>query len=459
MSTSRSSDLHPPGSARLRVVIPAAAGSFFYAASLDYSLPLYFGAQTQYPYDMWAQLIALQVTPWLFAPILAGVLSRRFGERTIWSVALFCMALVPAALLFTPSPWLLKLIAFWQGTTGALMWIAGVSLVQMVAPKRKGFSNGLMMASLGAGSILGPLAARAILYHREFSALLHAGELKAFWSRLFSLAPTQTVPTVGDFSYIFSFVTVTTMICGVGVALWGQRAGVFAGEAKPNWSRIKQDVRELMGNPRFWALVLIMCGIGGPIFQAANQFLPYRADDVGLKNGAVDQGWLWLQLLKTFMWLPGGLAVGLVAGRRAPGYVGAGILALFSLTALAIGGSRGAAALFGAVALFEFVRQFMRWSHAGYLSEHMPDHLRATAIGFSITISGCSSTIYAWLAATIWKPGSPGFNSSQPFWIVSLLGLGGVVALVVFDRFIPIRQTVAAAAPLPPSAVDVGAQE
>ena len=201
-------------------------------------------------------------------------------------------------------------------------------------------------------------------------------------------------------------------------------------------------MRSLAHNPRFWALVLILCGIGGPIFQSSNQYLPYRADDLGLKSGGVDQGWLWLQLLKTCIWLPGGLAVGLVAGRRAAGVVSASILALFSIAGLGIGWSRSAAALFCCVALFEFIRQFMRWLHGGYLSEHMPDHLRATAIGFSITISGVSSTVYAWIAASVWQPGSPGFNSERPFFAVGIAGLVGVLALMIFDHFIPIRQKI-----------------
>ena len=37
--------------------------------------------------------------------------------------------------------------------------IAGISLIQMVAPNRKGLSNGLLMGSLGVGSVLGPVGA------------------------------------------------------------------------------------------------------------------------------------------------------------------------------------------------------------------------------------------------------------------------------------------------------------
>ncbi len=439
-------DLHPPGSARLSIVIPVTIASFYYAASLDYTLPLFFGALHDaspgqaYPYDMWSQLIKFQVTPWLFAPLLAGILARRFGERRVWSMALFGSAIVPAVLVATAAPWVVKVLAFWQGLAGAMMWIAGLSLVQMVAPSRKGLSNGLMMASIGVGSIVGPLSGRAMLYHREFGQLVGSGDYGVLFSRLFRFTPTHTTPALADFYAIFWLITITTALSGVLVGAVGQLPGEFAGQAKATWIQIKRDVRSLAGNPRFWALVLILCGIGGPIFQSSNQFLPYRADDLGLKSGGVDQGWLWLQLLKTFMWLPGGLAVGWIAGKRAAGVAAAAILGVFSLAGLAIGWSHTAVALFASVAAFEFVRQFMRWLHGGYLSEHMPEHLRATAIGFSITISGLSSTVYAWMAMLFWNPGSPGFNSARPFLAVGIAGLVGVAALLVFDRFYPIRQ-------------------
>ncbi len=106
-----------------------------------------------------------------------------------------------------------------------------------------------------------------------------------------------------------------------------------------------------------------------------------------------------MTLLKRLMWLPGGAAVGFLAGRRAPGIAAVLMFGTFSVMALGIGFSQVAWQLFASVAVFEFVRQFMRWSDAGYLSEHMPSELRSTAIGCSITFSGLGSTIFGWLAA------------------------------------------------------------
>jgi hypothetical protein len=116
------------------------------------------------------------------------------------------------------------------------------------------------------------------------------------------------------------------------------------------------------------------------------------------------------------------------------------MLSVFSVTAWGIGESRTAWQIFICVAMFEFVRQFMRWSHAGYLSEHMPSDLRATAIGCSITFSGLGSVIYAWVADHFWNPAASGFDASNPFAAAALLGLAGAVGLVVFDRWIPIRR-------------------
>ena len=436
------------GTARLPVVVPVAVISFFYASILEYALPLYFGALSEaqeavgssYPADIWSTLAKYQVTPWIIGPLLAGLLSRRYGERVIWSGALLGKIAVPLLLAVSPEPHLIKWIALWQGFTGALMWIAGVSLIQMVPPGKKGLSNGLMMASVGVGSVLGPLVGRVLIHRDELSGLAAGTSWSAFWSRLFSFEPMQTTPGAADFQLIFWLLAGSTLICGLLIGRWGQRAGSFDQHNARDWNRTWQDVRQLIRTPTFWALVLSMCVLGGPVFQASNQFLPYRAEELGLKSGAADHGWIWLQLLKTLMWIPGGLAVGLLAGRRAPGIVAVIMLSVFSLTAWGIGESRTAWQIFICVAMFEFVRQFMRWSHAGYLSEHMPSDLRATAIGCSITFSGLGSAIYAWVADDLWNPAASGFDASVPFVAAALLGLAGGLGLVVFDRWIPIRR-------------------
>jgi len=451
MSTSNTSDtsLEPQaGTARLAIVVPTAAISFFYASVLEYSLPLYFGALSKqaeaaggtYPADIWSTLVKYQVTPWIVGPLMAGLLSRRYGERLIWSGALLGKMVVPVLLAVAPQPTVIKLLAFWQGFTGALMWIAGISLVQMVAPHKKGLSNGLMMASLGVGSLLGPVGGRVLLYRGELADVLDDGNWTSFWGKLFSFEPTTTVPVVADFQVIFWLLTASTLVCGLLIGFWGQRPGPLDQEAAHAWKQTSKDIRRLMRSTRFWALVVAMCLLGGAVFKASNQFLPYRAEELGLKSGAADQGWVWLQLLKTLMWIPGGMAVGLLAGRRAPGIAAVLMLGAFSLAALGIGASQAAWQIFCCVALFEFVRQFMRWSHAGYLSEHMPRELRATAIGCAITFSGIGSTIYAWLAGQLWSPADPGFQSSDPFVAATVLGLVGSVGLLLFDRVVPIRQ-------------------
>lgn len=448
-------DQHPtsmPGSARLSIVVPVAVISFFYAAVLDYILPLYFSALSvaaaaqgrSYPADIWSQLVKYQVTPWIVGPIAAGLLARRYGERVVWSAALLGQVVVPLVLLIQPSPALIPLLALWQGANGALMWIAGISLVQMVAPEKRGLANGLMMTAVGAGSIFGPLAARLLLYRHELIPLLRLQEWSTFAARLFSFVPMEMTPQAADFGVIFVVLTVSTLVCGTLVGLWGQRPGRFEHEPAADWGRTISDVGQLARIPRFWALVIALCLLGGPVFQASNQFLPYRAEDLGLKNGAQDSGWIWLQLLKMLMWLPGGAAVGFVAGRRAPGIAAVAMIGTFALTAFGIGLSRNAGQLFLCVAVFEFVRQFMRWSHAGYLSEHMPRKLRATAIGFAITFSGLGCTIFGWAAAALWDPT---VESSRPFFAAALLGGVATLGLFAFDRVRPIRE------PKPPASV------
>ena len=95
------------GTARLLVVVPVAITAFFYASILEYSLPLFFGALNEaaamtggsYPADIWSKLVLIQVLPWIVGPLVAGVLARRYGERLVWSFALFGKALVPLMLV------------------------------------------------------------------------------------------------------------------------------------------------------------------------------------------------------------------------------------------------------------------------------------------------------------------------------------------------------------------------
>jgi hypothetical protein len=294
-----------------------------------------------------------------------------------------------------------------------------------------------------------------MLHGAELAGLVGAGDWAAAASQWLNLSPMASAPGTAAFAPIFWLLAAVSVAGGVAVGLWGQHPGHFEQDAAPGRGDTVADLRRLARNPTFWALVLSLCVLGGPVFAMANQFLPYRAKELGLISGAEDRGWLWLQLLKLVMWIPGGAAVGLLAGRRAPGVAGAVMLAVFSLAALGIGASDAAWQLFTWVALFEFTRQFMRWSNAGYLSEHMPADLRATAIGCSVALAGVGGTVASWGADHLWSPAAPGFRSSGPFLAAGLVGLAGSLFLFVFDRVRPIRgpRTVAPAAVVPPAAV------
>ncbi len=428
------------GTARLPVVVLVSMLNMFFAGILDYSLPLYFKA-LGYPESGWAQLVAWQTAPWFFAPILAGLLSRQFGERRVWGAAMLGQAVVPAFLATVPDVEMLAPVAFWYGFTGALMWIGGISLAQVVPAHKKGLANGLMMMSLGVGNLLGPLLGRAILWHEQVRALADAGEWPDIGRFLINLIKPTSDPSLAGFEVIFWGLAGTTVLGAAVMWTLGQRPGRWQGEkADQTWAETADDLKRVLSNPRFWGLVIPLCLLGGAIFQASNQFLPYRAKNLELIAGSQDRGWVLLKLLQVFMWIPGGLAVGLLAGRRAPGLAGVLMLAGFGLSAAGIAWASTSAGLFVAVAAFEFVRQFMRWSHAGYLSEHMPADLRATAIGLAITFSGTSAAIFGFLSNAVWNPDAAGFDSRDPFWLAAGLGVTGALGLFVFDRFVPIRQ-------------------
>jgi MFS family permease len=441
MGTSQEQPDVEAGTARLPVVVIVSLINMFFAAILEYSLPLYFNSLEGFPKSVWADLAAWQVAPWFFTPILAGLLSRRYGERRVWGAAMFGQAIVPALLVALPRLWIVAPVAFWYGFTGALMWIGGISLAQVVPAHKKGLANGLVMMSLGLGSFLGPLTGRAILWHDQVRALADQGSWTDIGRFLINVIKPQSDPSLAGFHFILWGLAAATALGAALMWGWGQRPGRWQGEhAQQTWGETADDVKRLLVNARFWALVISLCLLGGSLFQANNQFLRYRAEDLGLISGSQDQGWILLQLLKVFIWIPGGLAVGLLAGRRAPGLAAVAMLSGFALSGAGIALASTAYGLFVAVAAFEFVRQFMRWSHAGYLSEHLPPDLRATAIGLAITFAGISSTLFGFLTNALMSPNSVSFDSRAPFWLAAGLGLLGAVGLFVFDCFVPIRQ-------------------
>ena len=437
------------GTARLHVVIPVALISFFYASLLDYVLPLYLGAREvaaeaaggSFPRGMYATAAIWRVTPWIIGPIMAGLFSRLFGERIVWSLALLGKLAVPLVLASHPHPNVISVMAVWQGFTGALMWIAGLSLVQMVPDGRKGFANGLLMTSMGVGSLLGPVCGRILLYRSEVTELVFAGRTPEALRRLVNLSKLEAAPSLGDFELLFGILAVTTTSCAILIGLWGQRPGRFLRDTPPTLGQTIADLRTLAAMPTFWALVIPLCLFGGAVFGTSNYYLPFRAEELGLKDGSSDNGWIWLTLLKTMMWIPGGIAVGLLAGRRAPGIAAVLMIGGFSGAAVLIGISQLAWQLFASVAVFEFARQFMRWSHGGYLTEHIGDRLRPTAIGFAITFSGLGETVYGWVSKMIWNPNQPGFQSWKPILLASIAGLFATAGLVLWDRLRPIRST------------------
>ena len=438
------------GTARLQVVIPVALVSFFYANLLDYALPLYLGAReaaaeaagSTFPRGMYATAAIWRVTPWIIGPIMAGLFSRLFGERIVWSLALFGKLAVPLTLATHPHPDVISLMAIWQGFTGALMWIAGLSLVQMVPTDRKGFANGMLMTSMGIGSLMGPICGRVLLYRGEVGELISGGQTGEALRRLVNLSKLEAAPALPDFELLFWILAGTTATCALLIGLWGQRPGRFARDTAPTLSQTVADLKTLATMPTFWALVIPLCLFGGAVFGTSNYYLPYRAEELGLKDGSSDNGWIWLTLLKTLMWIPGGIAVGVLAGRRAPGIAAVLMIGGFSAAATCIGVSQVAWQLFASVAVFEFARQFMRWSHGGYLTEHIGDRLRPTAIGFAITFSGLGEPVYGWASKGIWSPDQPGFEAWKPVLLASVAGLFATAGLFLYDRLKPIRSEI-----------------
>jgi MFS family permease len=133
------------------------------------------------------------------------------------------------------------------------------------------------------------------------------------------------------------------------------------------------------------------------------------------------------------MQLVGGLLIGLIAGKKNSGWMAVLVLGSFAACGLGIGLAPNAAAMFAFSALFELIRQFMRWIQTGYVSQFVSEEQRSPAIGFSVTVSGIGSWAFNLLARMLQSPDSPGFSSGLPFQLAAAMGFAGTALLVIWQ--------------------------
>jgi MFS family permease len=406
------------GLARLPVAAAVAFLSFLCQALLHYVLPLYFSAKGL-PGGAWETWSYYEIVAWLFAPPLAGVLGARAGERRTWAVGLagYLSVGIGVWLLPSHSSWtnfLLSAIGLLWGVSSAMIWVGGISLVQKVRESERGTSNAIMMTALGGGSIGGPLIGRLLVGWRTSSA-----------------ASATTDFTFALASFTFLSLLGSVLMLGFGEYRYHRTLPVSkAGHV----GSIRQSLA-LFRYPKYILLVVSLSLLGGPVFQATNVYRPYRVRDpqIGLIIGAQDHGWAALEITGYVMQLVGGLLIGLIAGRKNSGWMAVLVLGSFAACGLGIGLAPNAVAMFAFSALFELLRQFMRWIQTGYVSEFVSEAQRSPAIGFSVTVSGIGSWAFNLLARMLQSPDSPGFSSGLPFQLAAAMGFIGTALLVIWQ--------------------------
>jgi len=404
--------------ARLSITSTVALLSFFGQALLHYLLPLYFSAKGL-PRASWETWSFYEIIAWLFTPPLAGILAARVGERRAWALGLAGYASVGICVWQMPSnSWAQAILSgaglLW-GITSAMIWVGGISLVQNVPEHRRGLSNVLMMTALGGGSVAGPVVGRFLVQ----------------WQ---SGTPSSVSPKF-DFAFaVFAAVSLagSALMLGFGEYRYSSREGRRAKAAAAAGTGSIRRSLELFRFPQYVLLVTSLSFLGGPLFQATNVYRPYRARDpqIGLIVGSQDHGWAALEITGYVMQFIGGLLIGLMAGKKASGWMAALILGAFTALCLGIGLAPNAFLLFAFSALFELVRQFMRWIQTGYVSEYVSEAQRAPAIGFSVTLSGIGSWILNLVARWLQSPDSPDFSSAVPFEVAAVFGCLGTLLLI-----------------------------
>lgn len=406
------------GLARLPVVAAVAFLSFFCQALLYYLLPLYFSSKGL-PGGAWETWSYYEIVAWLFAPPLAGVLGARFGERRTWAAGLAGYVSVGISISLVPShsPWtnfLLPAIGLLWGTSSAMIWVGGISLVQKVRESQLGTSNAIMMTALGGGGIGGPLLGRLLLAWKTSSYASATSEFRT------SLAAFVVLSLLGS-----------SLMWGFGEY---RRRHSLPGTKTQHSNSIRQSLA-LFRFRQYVLLVFSLSLLGGPVFQATNVYRPYRVRDpqIGLIVGAQDHGWAALEITGYVMQLVGGLLIGLLARKKGSGWLAVFVLGSFAACGLGIGLAPNAPVLFAFSAVFELIRQFMRWIQTGYVSEYVAEEQRSPAIGFSVTVSGIGSWAFNLLARTIQSPDSPNFSSGLPFELAAAMGFLGTALLVIWQ--------------------------
>jgi MFS family permease len=394
------------GTPRLGLVFGLALANYLSHALIRYSTPLYFSA-LDYPKDAYETFSFYWLVAFIAGSTFSGLLASRFDERNVWSSGVAGFAGLGLLLIFIPGYWMVPFAGLLYGITAAAQWVGAMAFVQTAAPGKRGWANALLMIALGGGSFVGAPLGAAILN----------------WT-------SSGDPTPGDFFPMLWFHTALCLAGALLIRIVARHPGTVRRQrVEENW----KTNFSLLRMPRYLAMVIPLSLMGGPVFQTVNIYLPYRAEapEIALKVGAVDQGWSMLLTTGYGMQFLGGLFIMLIAGKRAGALMAAAVLGGYAVCSLGIGLSDYVYGVVIFTALFEFLRQLMRWSQTGYITEHMPIELRGPAIGFSTTLSGLSSTLFATLMRNLQSPDSPDFSSSLPFVVGGSIGLAGAVLLLI----------------------------
>lgn len=403
------------GNARLAVVVATALATFFQQALLSYVLPLYFEVRGL-PSSAWETWGLYQILAWLFAPLLSWLVSRRLGLPRVWAVGLAASGFIFAWLAILPggetaTGAVVGGAGLLYGTASALVWTSGITLAQRVPEVERGRANALMMIALGLGSIAGPLL----------------GRLGSAWPG----ASAAGAPV--GFLVLLAGGALACFAGAVLVDRYGEHRQSASGSALPVAAPSLRDDLRLIRSAGFLLTVVPVSLLAGPIFQAVNVYLAYRASEaqIGLIVDGRDHGWAALQVITYVMQLAGGLLVGRVAGRGISAGVAAALLGAFVLCGIGIGLAPGAITLFACVAGFEVGRQFSRWLQTGYVSEQVPGEQQAAAISVSVMLSGIGGSAFMVLSRRLQSPDAPSFSPTLPFLVAGAIGLAGALLLLV----------------------------
>jgi len=260
-------------------------------------------------------------------------------------------------------------------------------------PASRGIAFGLHRAMDTTGAVIGPLIGWLILHH---------------WPD-------------ANLAWVFAFALLPGLASAALVAIAVREKTAPRGEGKP--PPIFQKFP-----PAFWPILVIM-----GLFAVANSsdsFLILRSNEMGMSRSAVILAFTLYNIVYALASTPFGSLSDRI-GRRPIIAIG---WCIYALVYLGFGLAHNAHAAWFLFAAYGIYQAMSEGVSKALVSDVVPSHQRAGAIGLIFTVAGIGQLVGSVIAGATWNHTVPGTGLLLPFFIAAVLASIASVLLIVFRK-------------------------